>query len=124
MILFLDDSPERAALAYQRFKPKDRERTIWCKTVEEAIYTLRDYKDHLTAVLLDHDFGGKHVHTAREDCGMEIVRYLERLHKKNELGNLKNIYYKIHTWNIDSGNVMFKRMKNIGLKVEYIPFGL
>lgn len=125
MILFLDDDPARAALAYQRFKPTDRERVIWCQTAEEAICTLRDYKDKLTAVMLDHDLGGEHyVHTAREDCGMEVVRYLEKLAKKNELGGLKNAHYRIHTWNVDSGNVMYRRLKGIGLKVEYLPFGL
>jgi hypothetical protein len=125
MILFLDDDPARAALAYQRFTPEDRAKVIWCQTAEEAICTLRDYKNLLTKVMLDHDLGGEHfVHTAREDCGMEVVRYLERLHKRNELEGLKTVKYRIHTWNVDSGNVMFKRLKGIGLKVEYVPFGM
>lgn len=125
MILFLDGSPERAALAYQRFKPEDREKTIWCSTVEEAICTLQDYKDRLTRVMLDHDFGGERfVHPAREDSGTEIVRYLERLSKKGELGNLKTVKYRIHSWNTDAGNNMYRRLKAIGLKCEYVPFGL
>lgn len=124
-ILFLDDDPNRAALAYQRFKPGDRERTIWCSTVEEAIITLKDYEDKLKAVWLDHDLGGKtYVHTASEECGMEIVRYLERLARKDKLNNLKNVYFRIHSWNIEAGNKMHKRLKAIGLDVEYIPFGL
>lgn len=125
MILFLDDDPARAALAYQRYNPADREKTIWCSTVEEAIATLRDYRDQLTCVSMGHDFGGmKNVHTAREDCGMEIVRYLEKLAKKNLLGKLKDARFRVHTWNVDSGNVMYRRLKGIGLKVDYIPFGL
>ena len=125
MILFLDDDPKRAALVYQRFKPVDRENVIWCQTAEEAICTLRDYKDKLTKVFLDHDLGGEHyVHTAREDCGMEIVRYLERLAKKSELGKLNEAIYRIHTWNSEAGNKMYKRLKALGLRVEYVPFGL
>ena len=124
-ILWLDDDPNRAALAYQRSKPKDRERTIWCTTVEEAIITLRDYKDLLTMVSLDHDLGGEHyMHPAREDSGTEIVRYLERLYKKEQLGNLKNVHYRIHSWNVDAGNNMYRRLKAIGLRVDYLPFGL
>lgn len=125
MILFLDDDPNRAALAYQRFKPEDREKVIWCQTAEEAINTLRDYKEKLTAVYLDHDLGGEHyVHTAREDCGMEVIRFLEKLARKGELGKLKEAKFRVHTWNVDSGNVMYKRLKAIKLKVEYVPFGL
>lgn len=125
MIIFLDDDPHRAALAYQRMKPEDREKTIWCATVEEAIVTLLDYRDNLTDISFGHDFcGEKYVHTAREDCGMQIVRYLEKLAKKNELYRLKDTNWKIHTWNVDAGNLMYKRLKKIGLKVKYIPFGL
>ena len=125
MILFLDDDPARAALAYQRFSEKDRGNVIWCMTVEEALITLKDYENLLTRVSLGHDFGGeKFVHTAREDCGMEIVRYLEKQARENKLGNLKNIYFRIHSWNTDAGNVMYKRMKGIGLKVDFLPFGL
>jgi len=125
MILFLDDDQNRAELAYQRFAERDRGNVIWCQTVEEAVTTLKDYKNVLTKVLLDHDLGGEHfVHTAREDCGMEVVRYLERLAKKNDLGNLKNAHFNVHTWNVDAGNVMYKRLKGIGLKVTYVPFGL
>ena len=125
MILFLDDDSARAALAYQRWKPEDRDKVIWCQTAEEAIITLRDYKNLLTYISLGHDLGGlKNVHTAREDCGMEIVRYLEKLAKKNDLGGLKKAVFRVHTWNVDSGNIMHKRLKGIGLKVEYLPFGL
>jgi len=125
MILFLDDDPARAALAYQRFAERDRGNVIWCQSVEEAICTLRDYKNFLTFISLGHDFDGKkHVHTAREDSGMEIVRYLEKLAKKNELGGLKNTLYRVHSWNAEAGNTMYKRLKGIGLKVIFLPFGL
>jgi len=125
MILFLDDDPCRAALAYQRFKPTDREKTIWCSTVEEAICTLKDYKDLITFVSLGHDFGGKkYVHPAREDSGTEIVRFLEKLYKSGELGGLKNAYFRVHSWNIDAGNNMYKRLKGIKLKTDFVPFGL
>ena len=91
MILFMDDDPARAVLAYNRMKPEDRSKTIWCMTAKEAIITLQDYKDSLTAVMLDHDLEGESfVNSKREDCGMEVVRFLEKMNKNNDLGSLSD----------------------------------
>lgn len=127
MILFLDDDPQRAVLAYNRMSEKDREHTIWCQTAEETIITLWDYRDRLTKVCLDHDLGGKqYVNTKREDCGMEIVRYLEKIHhtKPDEFEKLKAAEFIIHTWNGHAGPIMVDRLKKLGLTVRYVPFGM
>lgn len=127
MILFLDDSPERAAVAYQRMSKKERDHTIWCQTAQETIITLWDYRDVLTHVFLDHDLGGEtFVNTKREDCGMEVVRYLEKLHREkyDEFKKLTNTHFIVHTWNISAGEKMKKRLETIGLKVEFKPFGM
>ena len=125
MILFMDDDPARAALAYQRMKPEDRDRTIWCRTAKEAIITLKDYKNSLTAVMLDHDLEGESfVNSKRDDCGMEVVRVLEKMNKENSLENLTKVKFIVHTWNIEAGLIMEKRLREIGLKVIFIPFGL
>lgn len=120
MILFLDDSTARATLAYKRFSESKRSITIWCKTVEETIDILKNYS--LSEVHLDHDLGGHHyVHTAREDCGMEIIRWLE---KSKNLSKFENTSFIIHSWNIPAGLEMTRRLKKLGLKVQHIPFGM
>lgn len=127
MILFLDDDPKRAALAYHRMKPEDRANTIWCQTAEETIITLKDYKYVLTKVLLDHDLGDEEFFSniRREDCGMEVVRFLEKEAKdKYSFEPYKKMKFIIHTWNAYAGPKMVERLKAIGLDVEYKPFGL
>lgn len=126
MILFLDDSPERAALAYQRMNEKDRSCTIWCTTAEEAITTLWDYRKLLKLVMLDHDLGGLHdISSSRPDTGMETIRWLEKLEKndKKEFENFNEVYFIIHSWNT-AGRIMLERLNKLGLKGEYKPFGL
>lgn len=127
MILFMDDSPHRAVLAHERMSVSDRENTLWCMTAEEAIITLWDYRDRLDAVHLDHDLGGEeYVNTKREDCGMEVVRSLERMSRDTpeEFEKLKVARFIVHSWNFHAGPLMTKRLQDIGLNVEYIPFGL
>ena len=127
MLLFLDDDPYRAALAYERMTKDERDHTIWCKTIEEAIQTLWDYRETLTKVMLEHDLNGEdYVNIKREDCGMEIVRFLECLYKnnKNEFFKFRKIKFIIHTWNSVAGIKMSKRLKALQLDVHYIPFGM
>jgi len=127
MLLFLDDSPERAAVMYQRMAPQVRERTIWCTTAEETIVVLRDYRKDLELVMLDHDLGGKQfVNSKREDCGMEVVRYLEHFNHHNpiEFEDFKTVGFIVHTHNIPAGQIMVERLKKLGInKVSFKPFG-
>ena len=127
MILFLDDDPQRAVLAYNRMPKGDRENTIWCTTAEETIITLWDYRDQLTTVRLDHDLGGEeYVNTKREDCGMEVVRYLEKMSrdKPEEFEKLKQARFTVHSWNTHAAPIMVDRLSKIGLDVDYVPFGM
>lgn len=121
MILFLDDDPHRAALAYQRWSEEKRSNTIWCMTAEECISVLRDYD--LKEAHLDHDLGGEHfVDTRREDCGMEVVRWLEH-RTPVQLKKFEGCKFICHSWNIDAGRKMTERLCAIGLKADQIPFG-
>lgn len=127
MLLFLDDDPRRAAVAYQRMSDSERERTIWCKTVEETIVTLRDYKDSLEVVMLDHDLGGQtYVNSKREDCGMEVIRYLEKCKRETpeEFKAFVDVNFVVHTYNTYAGHRMVERLQKLGIKrVVYQPFG-
>ena len=120
VILFLDDDPNRAALMYQRMSPVDRAATMWCQTVEDAIDILKEYKSRLREVHLDHDLGGvTFVYSGRNDCGMEVVRFLEKQSAK-EYANCKFI---CHSWNLPAGNDMTIRLTKAGYKTTRRPFG-
>jgi hypothetical protein len=125
MILFLDDDPHRAALAYQRMSETDRTETIWCQTAEEAIVTLNDYKSVLKKVMLDHDLGGEqYVNIKREDCGMEVVRWLERNSQNDkEFQPFTEIEFIIHSHNPYAGPKMAERLQKLGLNTKLQPFG-
>ena len=123
MIVWMDDDPKRAALAHQRMTPEKRDRTMWAMTAEATIEILANYADVLEEVHLDHDLGGaRYVNSDREDCGMEVVRWLERL-PTSKLQVFLKCKFIVHTWNIPAGQEMEKRLKDLGLKAEHVPFG-
>jgi hypothetical protein len=127
MILFLDPDPKRAVLAHQRMTDEDQSNTIWCKTVLEAQTTLWNYRHELTRVHLEHDLGEQpYANTRSEDCGMELVRYLEKLsvHHGDVFPAYKKMEFIIHTWNDHAGPIMVERLRKIGLTVELKPFGM
>jgi hypothetical protein len=68
-ILFLDDDPARAEI----FLAENPD-AIWVETASDCIARLEEPWDE---VHLDHDLGGERfVDLSREDCGMEVVRWL------------------------------------------------
>lgn len=120
MILFLDDDVNRAALAYQRASEERRANTIWCKTAQEAIRTLQEFE--LEEVHLDHDLEGPYYMDSRHhNCGMEVVRWLEKNYPTD--GRLGKISYIVHSHNVRAAVRMVERMRKIGLNVKYVPFG-
>ncbi len=127
MILFVDPDAKRAVLAHQRMTEEDQGKTIWAKTYLECQVTVWNYRNELTEVHLEHDLGGvPYMNTRSEESGMEIVRYLERLyeHYQPEFQALKKVKWTIHTWNDHAGPIMLKRLEELGLDVEWVPFGL
>jgi hypothetical protein len=125
MILFLDSDPNKAAIIYRRMTEQQRSNTIWCSTVKETILTLKDYKHRLKIISLEHDLNDElYMNTKREDCGMEVIRFFERLSKdEKEFQSYKEIKFIIHTWNSHAGPRMEERLKKIGLNVILKPFG-
>lgn len=121
ILVFLDGSPERAAVHYQRLVEADRARTFWVKTVEETIDILVRYKERLEEVSLEYDLGEEpDAHPSREDCGMEIVRWLE----KRDPTQYKHIRFVVHSWNIKAAAKMVVRLKGVGYNVVASPFGM
>lgn len=121
IIVFLEDDCNRAALKFQRMSKKDQERTFWVRTVKEAIEILRDYRERLDIVYLDYDLTGEgYDNTSREDCGMEVVRWLE----VQQVSDYLHVDFIIHTWNIPAGKKMVSRLTAKGYNAIQKPFGL
>ena len=119
MILFLDDDVNRACLASQRMNDEERGKTHWCQTAEETIQTLDQYGDEIEIVSLDHDLGGTQYQDSRaENCGMEVVRWLEK-----QSSRFQDTKFIVHSWNIPAGRRMASRLAQAGYCVVHRPFG-
>jgi CheY-like chemotaxis protein len=108
-ILFLDDDHNRI----EQF----RQHCTWCTVVEtaqEAIDKLSN--EEFNIVFLDHDLGGEQmVSSDREDCGMEVVRWISE--NKPTIDQII-----VHTLNIDAGLQMVSRLKGAGYPTDQVPF--
>jgi hypothetical protein len=110
--LFLDDNPERAS-SYLKEYPG----AVWVTTSSACIRQLQNSWD---LVSLDHDLGGEiYVDSGREDCGMEVVRFLEEY--KPEY--LKDTQFIVHSFNAVAAVRMIGTLRDLGYKATYIPFG-
>ncbi len=119
MILFLDDNPNRAAIAYQRWSKDRSSNTIWCTEAHQAISTLKDYE--IKEAHLDHDLEGRSfVNSSHDNTGMEVIRWLE---KYDNLNKFSGTLFIIHSHNFPAAIQMVKRLQTLKLKVKCIPFG-
>ncbi|KKM69853.1 hypothetical protein LCGC14_1446560 [marine sediment metagenome] len=111
-IFFLDDSEERIEVAIKHFGDDD---LFIERTASEAIDTLDRIGDW-GLVMLDHDLGGEvFVDSGREDCGMEVVRWIVR-HRPN----IERIV--VHSWNSPAAEGMVETLRVAGYHVAYKPF--
>jgi hypothetical protein len=111
--LFLDDDPDRAS-AFLEAHPD----AVWVQTVPECVEKLAESWDE---VHLDHDLGGEHfVQVDRDDCGMEVVRWLILAPRKH----LRRTRFTIHSHNIAAAFEMAMRLQAVGFWVEARPFGV
>ncbi len=111
--LFLDDDPGRAA-AFLRDHPD----AVWVETVPECVARLAEAWDEIH---LDHDLGGEvYVDMERDDCGMEVVRWLAREPRQH----LRRADFTVHSHNIIAACVMAMQIRALGFRVEARPFGL
>jgi len=111
-ILFLDDARIRgeAFLA-------DNPGATWVQTVEECLERLKEPWDE---VHLDHDLGGEVlVDHERNDCGMEVVRWL----CEEPRGHLRSTRFFIHTHNLNAACMMVLHLQVMGFQVQACPFG-
>jgi len=108
-VLFLDDDNNRLNQFRQKFPS-----AITVETSSQCIEQLKESK--IDYLFLDHDLGNQiFVDSNREDCGMEVVRWIEK--NKPEI---KKII--LHSLNIPAVEIMFSRLINIGYDVIKVPF--
>jgi hypothetical protein len=111
-LLFLDDDPVRAALFLTENPDAD-----WVQTAAECIARLEESWEE---VHLDHDLGGEQfVDHTRDDCGMEVVRWL-CLHPRP---HLRRTQFYVHSHNSAAATDMGMQLMGAGYHVELRPFG-
>jgi hypothetical protein len=111
-VLFLDDDPRRAEIFLA-----DNPDAVWVATVADCLEHLEQVWDE---VHLDHDLGGEHfVECDREDCGMEVVRWL----CQEPRPHLAGTKFLVHTHNPVAGMLMLMQLDAAGFRVEGRPFG-
>ena len=112
-LLFLDDDPQRAIVFLNRHPD-----ALWVLTAKECIAQLAEKWDQ---VHLDHDLGGEiYVDPLREDCGMEVVRWL----CTSEQEQLRETWFIIHSHNYEAASDMVKHLRESGYHAVYRPFGV
>src|SRR5271166_6168800 len=93
-VLFLDDDPDRARSFLGR-----NPQAVWVQTATECIARLAESWDQ---VHLDHDLGGEiFVDSSREDCGMEVVRWL----CSQPIDPMPNTWFFVHSHNAEAGDL-------------------
>jgi hypothetical protein len=111
--LFLDDDPERASLFLKRHPD-----AVWVQTVPDCLEKLAESWDEIH---LDHDLGGEHfVDVSRDDCGMEVVRWLMKTPRKH----LRRSKFTVHSHNIVAAFEMVMNLQAMGYHVDARPFGV
>lgn len=111
-IIFLDDAHQR----WYRFQSKVPQ-AVRAETAEECIQLIKD-SPSIDWLFLDHDLGGEaYVNSSREDCGMEVVRYLCQ-----DLRTKSISYIVVHSHNTVAAEEMFNKLKDAGYNVKLVPF--
>ena len=113
MRLFLDDDPARADAFLDKFPDAH-----WVETAEDCIKALAETT--WDEIHLDHDLEGEwFVDSERNDCGMEVVRWLTT-QPRNHLLAAK---FVVHTHNHNAAMVMVTQLGLAGYYVLEQPFG-
>ena len=113
-ILFLDDDTRRTDEIRLRLRAVACE-LLTVETAAECIVRLGEARFDL--VLLDHDLGGEtFVESSRDDCGMEVVRWLRA--NGGEHGA-----FIVHTMNTIAAAAMYIDLNAMGHRVMQAPFG-
>lgn len=123
IILFCDDDPLRATRMWEWQTEAERRRTIWVKSVKEALKVLKECGSRVEQLHLDHDLDGQIPLPLNHPLsGMEIVRWFENI-PKTKLETYLKMRITLHDHNRYAAIEQLKRFKNLGFKAYYVPFG-
>jgi len=117
LVLFLDDSERRIQIATDFFENLKEDVSLCiAMNAHVAIEYLGLTEEPWELVMLDHDLGGQvYQNSDEENCGMEVVRYIERTRPKIER-------IVVHSWNAPAGREMQERLQQAGYDTAYQPF--
>lgn len=111
--LFLDDDPARADAFLDKFPDAH-----WVQNVADCIAALADKT--WDEIHLDHDLAGEwFVDSERQDCGMEVVRWLTAEPRTH----LMAAKFVVHSHNSNAAMVMVTQLGLAGYYVVEQPFG-
>lgn len=111
--LFLDDDPARADAFLDKFPDAH-----WVETAADCIAALAEQA--WDEIHLDHDLEGEwFVDSERDDCGMEVVRWLT----SEPRSHLMAAKFVVHTHNQNAAMVMVTQLGLAGYYVLEQPFG-
>lgn len=113
-VLFLDDDHSRIDAIRARLASVKCDLTV-VETADHCIAQLKLQSYDL--VMLDHDLGGEtYCDSSREDCGMEVVRWL-----KGNQGDHK--FFIVHSMNAVAAAAMYLDLRDMGYQVQQASFG-
>lgn len=113
-VLFLDDDHRRISEIREEAERIGCDLTV-VETADECIAELKARTFDL--VMLDHDLGGEtYCDSSREDCGMEVVRWIRS--NGGEHGA-----FIVHTMNEVAAATMYMELRSLGHRVRQGGFG-
>lgn len=111
-VLFLDDSDSR----WESFSEIVKN-SVRVATAADCISLIKE-NPNIDWLFLDHDLGGEYwVDSSREDCGMEVVRFLC---SNDYTKSIRNIV--VHSHNVSAAEEMFNKLKENNYSVRLVPF--
>lgn len=116
-VMFLDDNQNRLIAAIDLYKDVPDGGLRLARTAGEAIAILSGGIEW-DVVSLDHDLGGAvFVDSNREDCGMEVVRWI--------VANKPSVKeFIVHSWNTPAAYEMARKLSDAGYTVILEPFSV
>ena len=113
-VLFLDDNLFRCFAARHTFVGHDLHIV---HTAQDTIRLLGDSSGSFEFVTLDHDLNSEFfVDSSRQDCGMEVVRWI--VENKPSIGTIN-----VHSWNHKAADEMVESLHTSGCQVVRRLFG-
>lgn len=116
--LFLDDDGNRTKTFVSRVPSALTHSTA--DSICQGIAAAKEAGEKVKYLFLDHDLGGEiYVDSNREDCGMEVVRFLAK-HVAEYITVIDTII--VHSHNQPAAERMVYNLREYGYNAHYIPF--